>query len=81
MSRARRVGLVQQTAEIRELFRRVRDVRPRRVLEIGTAYGGSLYLWTRASAPDAQVISVDVPPWEPDDPWEAHKVTQFAPSG
>jgi predicted O-methyltransferase YrrM len=77
MYRARRVGLVQQTAEIRELFRRVRDVRPRRVLEIGTAYGGSLYLWTRASAPDARVISVDVPPWETDDPWEAQKLAQF----
>jgi predicted O-methyltransferase YrrM len=77
LHRAGRVGLVQQGAEIRELFRRVRGARPRRVLEIGTAYGGSLYLWTRASAPDAQVISVDVPPWESDDPWEARKVAQF----
>lgn len=79
--RASRVGLVQQMPEIRELFRRVRGLRPRRVLEIGTAYGGSLYLWTRASAPDAQVISVDLPPWEPDDPWEAQKVAQFRAFG
>jgi predicted O-methyltransferase YrrM len=77
LHRARRVGLVQQTPEIRELFRRVRGVRPRRVLEIGTAYGGSLYLWTRVAHPDALVISVDLPPWEQDDPWEAHKVAQF----
>lgn len=75
--RARRVGVVQQMPEIRELFRRVRRARPRRVLEIGTAHGGTLYLWTRASAPDAQLISVDLPPWEPDDPWESEKVRQF----
>lgn len=81
LSRARRVGLVQRMPEIRELFRRVRRLRPRRVLEIGTAYGGSLYLWTRASAPDAQVISVDLSPWEPDDPWEARKVEQFQAFG
>lgn len=75
--RARRIGLVQQVPEIRELYRRVRRLRPRRVLEIGTAYGGSLYLWTRAAAPDAQVISVDLPPWEMDEPWDLVRQTQF----
>ena len=79
--RASRVGLVQQMPEIRELFRRVRRRRPRRVLEIGTAHGGSLYLWTHASAPDAQLISVDLPPWELDDPSEARKVAQLQAFG
>ncbi len=79
--RASRIGLVQQMPESRELFRRVRRLRPRRVLEIGTAYGGSLYLWTRASAPDAQLISVDLPPWELDDPSEARKVAEFRALG
>jgi predicted O-methyltransferase YrrM len=77
MNRARRVGLVQQPKEIRTLLRLVRRLRPRRVLEIGTAYGGSLYLWTHAAAPDAHIVSVDLPPWERDDPWEAKKVAQF----
>lgn len=77
LHRATHIGLVQQVPEIRELFRRVRRMRPRRVLEIGTAYGGSLYLWTRASAPDARVISVDMPPWELDDPAEAGKRVQL----
>lgn len=79
--RARRIGLVQQIPEIRELFRRVRHLRPRRVLEIGTAYGGSLYLWTRAAAPDARIISVDLPPWELDDPGEAVRQAQFRSFG
>lgn len=79
--RARRIGLVQQVPEIRELFRRVRHLRPRRVLEIGTAYGGSLYLWTRAAAPEAQVISVDLPPWEVDEPWEVVRQEQFRAFG
>ena len=77
LHRATHIGLVQQVPEIRELFRRVRRMRPRRVLEIGTAYGGSLYLWTRASAADARVISVDMPPWELDDPAEAGKRVQL----
>ena len=65
--RARRLGLVQVAAEARTLFRLVRDLAPRRLLEIGTAGGGTLCLFTRAARPDATVISVDLPPW-PDDP-------------
>ncbi|MBP6716182.1 MAG: class I SAM-dependent methyltransferase [Acidobacteria bacterium] len=75
--RARRIGLVQRHSEIRALFQRVKSMRPRRVVEIGTAYGGSLYLWTRAAADDAVIVSVDLPPWERDDAWEAQKVAQF----
>jgi predicted O-methyltransferase YrrM len=35
-------------------------LRPQRVCEIGTAAGGTLYLLTRVSAPDALVISIDL---------------------
>ncbi len=77
LRRARRIGLVQRRAEILRLYRIVRRLRPRRVLEIGTAYGGSLFLWTRAAARDAHLISVDLPPWELDDPWEPRRVAQF----
>jgi predicted O-methyltransferase YrrM len=77
LHRATRIGLAQRIPEIRALFTRVRRLRPRRVLEIGTAYGGSLYLWTRAAAPDARLISVDLPPWELDDPAEAGKRLQL----
>lgn len=46
--------------EFRQLLERVQEVRPQRVLEIGTANGGSLLPITRLSAPDAHVISVDL---------------------
>ncbi len=46
--------------EIVDFLERVRAVQPRRVLEIGTDNGGTLYLLSWASAPDARVLSVDV---------------------
>jgi len=48
-------------AEIAGLLDLLQAVRPRIVLEIGTANGGSLFLWTRIAAPDAQLISLDLP--------------------
>lgn len=48
-------------AEIRALYDRVAEMRPKRVLEIGTAKGGSLYLWTQAADADAVIVSVDLP--------------------
>ncbi len=79
--RARRFGLVQRLPEIRRLYAMVRRLCPASVVEIGTAHGGTFYLWARASAPGARLISVDLPPWEIDDPWEARKrqaLTAFA---
>jgi predicted O-methyltransferase YrrM len=77
VARARRIGLVQKRGEAIELTRFVRRLRPRRVLEIGTARGGSLFLWTRCAADDATLVSVDLPPWEPDDPWEPSVVRKL----
>lgn len=51
----------QNPAEIEELYKAVCGLLPRRVLEIGTAKGGTLYLWTRASCSDATIVSVDLP--------------------
>lgn len=51
----------QNPVEIESLYERVYALQPRRVLEIGTARGGTLYLWTQAATPDAQLISVDLP--------------------
>ncbi len=73
LSAARRMGLTQIEAEARGLVRLVETLRPRRVLEIGTAHGGSFLLWSRASAKDAVLVSVDLPPWELDDPAEVTK--------
>ena len=77
LGRARRIGLVQKSEEIAALLKLLRHLRPRFVLEIGTAHGGTFYLWTRVATADATLISVDLPPWERDDPGERHKVSML----
>jgi predicted O-methyltransferase YrrM len=56
---------LQVRGEIRALLGLVRELRPRRVMEIGTAGGGTLLMWTRVAAGDARLISLDLPggPW------------------
>ena len=46
--------------EFSQLLEHVERIHPRRILEIGTANGGSLLPITRLSASDAHVISVDL---------------------
>jgi cephalosporin hydroxylase len=58
---AQRVGAMQKLRELAPLIALVRRQAPRVVVEIGTARGGSLYAWCRAAAPDATVVSIDLP--------------------
>jgi len=51
----------QVDTEICALLDRVRCLRPKVVLEIGTASGGTLFMFTRVAAADAVLISVDLP--------------------
>ena len=51
----------QVDSEICALLDQVRRVRPKIVLEIGTANGGTLFMFTRVAAPDAMLISIDLP--------------------
>ena len=51
----------QVRSEIAAFLRLVGELRPRRVLEIGTAFGGTLYLLAQAAADDAVLVSVDLP--------------------
>src|SRR5215510_13495278 len=51
----------QTPVEIEGLYRAISRLSPRATLEIGTAKGGTLYLWAQASAPDATVLSIDCP--------------------
>jgi predicted O-methyltransferase YrrM len=51
----------QNLAEIEGLYKAVCDLEPRRILEIGTARGGTLYLWAQAATDDAIIVSVDLP--------------------
>jgi glycosyltransferase involved in cell wall biosynthesis/SAM-dependent methyltransferase len=54
------IGIVQKRDEIQWLFDLVRAARPRVVLEIGVDFGGTLFLWSRASALDAHLLAIDM---------------------
>lgn len=47
--------------EITKLLRLLAQHKPKFILEIGTAGGGTLFLFARASSPDAIIISIDLP--------------------
>ena len=55
------VSAMQVRQEIIALAEEVRALRPQTVLEIGTAKGGTLLLFSRLSAPTAHLVSVDLP--------------------
>lgn len=50
----------QYRREIIELLRLLTGIRPKTVCEIGTAGGGTLFLFSRVSNPDATIISIDL---------------------
>ncbi len=54
----------QNPLEIEELYKTVLELSPTKVLEIGTARGGTLYLWTQAATADATIASIDLPEGE-----------------
>jgi len=47
--------------EILELAKLIAELKPKAVLETGTAGGGTLFLWCRLASDDARIISVDLP--------------------
>lgn len=52
---------LQDRQEIIEFLKIVERIRPRNVLEIGTARGGTLFLLTRVASEDAVLTSLDLP--------------------
>jgi cephalosporin hydroxylase len=51
---------IQVRSELRDFLLLMRALKPRAVVEIGTARGGTLFLFTRVAAPDAILVSVDL---------------------
>jgi cephalosporin hydroxylase len=51
---------IQVRSELRDLLVLVKELEPRAVVEIGTARGGTLFLFTRVAASDAVLVSVDL---------------------
>ena len=60
----KRIEPRQNPFEIEELYKRICKLCPQKILEIGTARGGTLYLWLQAASSDATIISVDLPEGE-----------------
>lgn len=54
---------VQDRAEILTLLAILKKVKPVYVLEIGTAFGGTLFLFTRIASEYTHIISVDIGGW------------------
>lgn len=74
----------QERSEIRGLLEAVEALHPRTILEIGTSNGGTLFLFARVAAPDAVLVSVDLPHGEfgggyP--AWRGHLYRAFASKG
>lgn len=55
------LSCMQNPYEIESLYDLVCQLKPKRILEIGTAKGGALYLWAQAAQNNAQILSVDLP--------------------
>src|SRR5437016_4539848 len=58
---ARHFEAMQVPSEISSLLSLLAERPPRTILEIGTAKGGTLWLLARTAAPDALIVSVDLP--------------------
>jgi predicted O-methyltransferase YrrM len=52
---------MQNPREIRRLVERVQELQPKTVLEIGTARGGTLFLFCQSASKDAEIVSLDLP--------------------
>ena len=57
----RPILMAQARSEILQLAKILQATAPKRSLEIGTNYGGTLFLLCTLSPPDANIISVDLP--------------------
>jgi len=51
----------QVRSEIVALAKRVQQIQPRTVVEIGTATGGTLFIWCALAHPEATIVSIDLP--------------------
>ena len=52
---------LQMKPEMRRLLLLLEQQRPKRLLEIGTLLGGTLFLFSRVAAEDATIVSIDLP--------------------
>jgi cephalosporin hydroxylase len=58
---AKSIVPMQHVEELIELAKVIEDKKPRTILEIGTARGGTLFLASQLAADDALIVSIDLP--------------------
>lgn len=63
----------QEREEITEFLQVLSRYKPETILEIGTANGGTLFLFAKISNPDAKLISMDLPNRYPENRMRLHK--------
>lgn len=73
------VTICQLASEFEPVLDLYRAERPRRVLEIGTASGGTLYHWLQNAEPDTRIVTVDLP--LPDYESSEHLYGDWTPDG
>lgn len=57
----RSMDLKQNMAELLELVRHLKKIPLRRICEIGTLKGGTLFIWCQLASPKARIVSIDLP--------------------
>lgn len=55
------ISPIQSRVELVAALKVVQQLQPRTTMELGTANGGTLFMLTRVSAPDALILSLDLP--------------------
>lgn len=55
------INPMQSKEEFVELLRIFKELKPRYIVEIGTAYGGTLFCFCKLAEDDATIISIDLP--------------------
>jgi cephalosporin hydroxylase len=55
------IAPIQSRYEFISLLRTISNSKPARLLEIGTASGGTLFMFTRIASEEAMIVSVDLP--------------------
>lgn len=59
--KALQLGAMQKASELEAFLALVKKAKPKTVVEIGTAKGGTLYALCQAAADDALIVSIDLP--------------------
>ncbi len=70
-------GLMQLDEEFVPALDMVAKLAPKRVVEIGTCHGGSLFSWAMAATADARLVSIDMPGGDGYTPKYAERYSQF----